>query len=361
MINDGLQTIQPIVHDGAYETALEGLRHEYMTFLDFPIGLRELTFEEALAGIPGLLCSYKTKTSAGFPLCKMARRKGKQDFYRFDKNGELEYEEWFKYAVYERTRELENENPSFDRFIVYLKDELVSAKKIEQVRTRLIYCGNLISNIAFRMKFGSLIIAMNKCYPNFPSAIGMNQYSYDMQLIYDYLTEVGNNFVAGDFKNFDKNMVNRFQRDVYELLMDLCPWADATFKENFINLQMNSPIQYEDNLIYYKSSHFSGCFFTTIVNNLVHEFYLRYVFALRHPDKMFKDHVRMKVLGDDHIYCFSNETLDMNPLVIADELAKINQTYTSDVKDAPLTDEFRAFEDITFLGAHTRLLAGQYT
>jgi hypothetical protein len=123
MINDGLQTIQPIVHDGAYETALEGLRHEYMTFLDFPIGLRELTFEEALAGIPGLLCSYKTKTSAGFPLCKMARRKGKQDFYRFDKNGELEYEEWFKYAVYERTRELENENPSFDRFIVYLKDE----------------------------------------------------------------------------------------------------------------------------------------------------------------------------------------------------------------------------------------------
>jgi hypothetical protein len=361
MINDGLQTIQPIVHDGAYETALEGLRHEYMTFLDFPIGLRELTFEEALAGIPGLLCSYKTKTSAGFPLCKMARRKGKQDFYRFDKNGELEYEEWFKYAVYERTRELENENPSFDRFIVYLKDELVSAKKIEQVRTRLIYCGNLISNIAFRMKFGSLIIAMNKCYPNFPSAIGMNQYSYDMQLIYDYLTEVGNNFVAGDFKNFDKNMVNRFQRDVYELLMDLCPWADATFKENFINLQMNSPIQYEDNLIYYKSSHFSGCFFTTIVNNLVHEFYLRYVFALRHPDKMFKDHVRMKVLGDDHIYCFSNETLDMNPLVIADELAKINQTYTSDVKDAPLTDEFRAFEDITFLGAHPRLLAGQYT
>lgn len=60
-----------------------------------------------------------------------------------------------------------------------------------------------------------------------------------------------------------------------------------------------------------KSLHFSGCFFTTIVNCLVNEGYIRYVFAHLNPGKNFDEHVRVKVLGDDHLICSSTE-VDMS-------------------------------------------------
>lgn len=330
--------------------------------LVWPVGCRKLTFEEALMGIPGKLCSLKVNSSAGYPLCKMTSKKGKTEWFYFDANGDLVYNPLLKEMVNKFLYDLEHGKDVIGRFITHLKDELVSDVKIREGRTRVIYCGDLVANVAFRMLFGSLVCAINNSYETTSSAIGLNQYSHDMHLIYDYLTEVGENFIAGDFKNFDKNIQPEFQRRAYDLLMDLMgEVVSDNMKKNFVNHQMNSPAALAMELIYFGNMHFSGCFFTTIINNIVHEAYIRYIFSKVCGQFVFDECVRMKVLGDDHIYCVSGDVREFfRPFVLRDELKKLGQVYTSDIKECELVDQFRDFEDVTFLGAHPIMVNGKY-
>ncbi|APQ44499.1 polyprotein [Basavirus sp.] len=346
------------------KTVFEDMYQYFDANLTFPFGKRTLTFEEALKGVPGKLCSMKVNTSAGFPLCKLSPKKGKTAWFGFSPNGELHYETEFKEMVDQFAYMVENKtyDTTDRRFLAFLKDELVTDKKIHEGRNRVIYSGDLISNTYYRMMFGSLIAAFNNSYGNTSSAIGINQYSYDMHLLYNYLTQVGNKFIAGDFKNLDKLMHPIFKRLAYDLLMRLV--ADIVPKEAiyyFQTQQMSSPVQIEDVLVWLKSMHFSGLFLTTIINNVVHEGYIRYVFARLCPNEKFSDHMRIKLLGDDHIYCVSDYVMsDITPFNIREELALLGQVYTSDNKDQELKNEFRNFNEITFLGAHPVMIDGQY-
>jgi hypothetical protein len=362
MVNDSLDIEHVYLDQELINEVKEAALESYEKNLIWPIGRRQLTFEEALCGIPGKLSSMKVLTSAGYPLCKLAKKKGKKDWFRFGPNGELEYEPYFRTMVEEYLEEIKTNGPIERRFVAFLKDELVSSSKIEEKRCRIIYCGDLISNTAYRMLYGSLLAAFNASFFTTSSAVGLNQYSHDMHVIYDTLREVGKSFVAGDFKNFDKRVHPQFQSAAYSILMELAgSLSSQLVKNNFVHQQCYSPAQVLDVLICFKTTHFSGCFFTTIVNVIVHELYLRHVFAQLCPQLSFDENVRAKIVGDDHIYCFSDEAKEvMTPWNIRDEMAKIGQVYTSDVKNEELKNEFRAFEDITFLGAHPKLIRGKY-
>jgi hypothetical protein len=365
MLNDTLSVEQPTgINPHFMNLVRDDMIHFYRYALEWPIGRRMLTIEEALGGIPGLLTSMKVKSSPGYPLVLYSRKSGKRDWYHFTDNGELIIEPIFRQMVNQFLLKLTDPDFTDDirgRFLVYLKDELTTASKIEQKRCRLIFGGDLIANTAFRMLFGSFIVAFQRSHRTTPSAIGLNQYSYDMDTIYQYLTEVGDNFIAGDFKNFDKKMVKEFQLLGYDVISSLCDFIPKHTLEKFVRHQTESPLQVFNKLLYLKSSHFSGCFFTTILNILVHEAYIRYIFNFLCPNVIFEDHVRMKILGDDHIYSVSDEIKDkVTPITIANELSLLGQTYTSDDKLKPLDDEHRDFADITFLGAHPIEHNGKY-
>ncbi|APG77998.1 hypothetical protein [Hubei picorna-like virus 10] len=331
----------------------------YQDNLCWPVEKRNLTFEEALKGIPSILASMKVKSSPGWPLAKLTNRKGKSEFFRFE-DGELKYDQDFKERVLKHEKQMMEQNWEVDnRFLMYLKDELVTKGS---GKLRIIYCGDLVANTHFRMNFGSLLAAFNNSWSTTPSAIGLNQYSHDMDIIYNYLAEMGHNFLAGDYKKFDINMHPQFQKMAYNVLMTLADWVPQTYKSNFVKHQMNNTIQYKKWMWKLKSGHLSGCFFTTIVNNLVNEAYFRYVFKLQAPELIFDQVVRMKVLGDDHVVSVHEKAINrINPIVIKEALALIGQEYTSDDKVTELTEEFRNFENITFLGAHPRLVNGIYS
>nr|ULF99744.1 MAG: putative polyprotein [Picornavirales sp.] len=360
MVTETLQVTYPEVDDALVDEVASSLFTSLQSKLDWVVGRRRLTFEEALAGIPGKLASMKVKSLPGYPLCKVTSKPGKTEFFSFTPNGELVYQESFKELVYEYLDSFLEGKMDDRRFVAYLKDELISKEKSAAGRSRIIYSGDLISNVAYRMCFGDILAAFNNSYHSISSAIGINQYSHDMQMVFDYLTDVGTKFVAGDFKNFDKHMHPLFQKKAYEILMDLAgDKIPLKAKECFVKQQCFSGAQVYDFMVYYKCTHFSGCFFTTIVNNLVNELYLRYIFARVYPTEIFEKHVRAKILGDDHIYCFSDEC-SLSPFVIRDEMDSLGLTYTSDKKNEDLLDEFRTFEQITFLGAHPILIKGQY-
>ena len=366
MINDTLATDIPSIDKKIADLAVMGTFHSLRKNISTVFPTRRLTFEEAVGGVPGLLTSINRNTSCGYPLCKITTGKGKREFFWFNESGELEYSKIYRDMVERFVENFDNGKCEKGRFVSYLKDELVSEKKIKQKRCRVIYGGDLIANTAFRMIFGSFVINYNLSYDRLSHVVGLNQYSFDMDLIYSYLTQVGENFVAGDFSGWDKRMNPYLQEKVYSGIMKHC--AKLVHPKNyqqFYEHQVKSPVIVEKYLLNFEHTQFSGCFFTTILNCLVHDSMLRYVFIKACSEVKlnldFDTHVRAKILGDDHIYSFSDEAATiMKPLKIQELYFEIGAVYTDDLKNDEVDSEFRRFEDLTFLGAHPIKFNGKW-
>lgn len=317
---------------------------------------RRLTIEEAIGGIPGYLSSLKVKTSPGWPVVQIFKndpKRGKTGCFNFV-DSELVIEDWFREAVEHRLQEMDTGRVATkNRFLVFLKDELVSPEKVSEARTRAIYCNDVISLVAFRMVFGMTLARFNNSSKSTSFAIGINQYSKDMDGVHSYLAQNSNRFVAGDYKNFDLRYHKAFQLAAYRIFTTIAQSTPTHTSYLIEHETHNVLLQFREHLYQLDTIHTSGCFLTSVINCLVNELYMRYCFARLNPSLSFDSHIRLKVLGDDHIASVRKDC-QFNPLQIASEMEKIGQIYTSDVKNQALTAEFRKFQDITFLGAHPR-------
>ncbi len=332
--------------------------------LRFPFGRRLLTFEEACAGVPGKLSSLRIDSSAGYPLLYTARRKGKRDFVWFDEVGKLQYSPQFRELV-----ELEVDamnaygGEEIDhRFIGYLKDELVKPKKVVAVNTRMTYANSLISLVSLRMNFGAILAAFNNPLSRVSATIGANVQSHDMQVLYDYLREVGKNMYDGDYGEFDIRHQKPFQDAAYGILADLARTVGVT--ENAINFMIahetQAPMQIADAKFKTVANNCSGGFWTTIVNCIVNELYFRWCFLQEHPSLVFDEHVRLCLLGDDNVSCFSSEGA-IEPRRIRELMAEIGQDFTAANKEDEVGSSFKEFGDISFLGCTPRKVDGLWS
>lgn len=363
-IRDTLSTEHVVVDEDLVESVYETMYERY-DIMEFPVGRRRLTFEEACRGIPGVLSSIRVKTSPGWPLVLFKKKKGKTDFVWFDSEGELCYDESFKELVMQMVEKMKKGEDPNHIWLGYMKDELVSPEKIENARTRTIYASSLIATVAFRMAFGCILAAFNNSWKNTPMSIGANQFSHDMQVFFDYLNQIkGESYIAGDYKSFDKRCHPTFRKFAYDLLTDLAKTYEidpATENEIrfFQSHELESPAQLGRFRFWTRSNHMSGCFYTTIVNCLVNEGYMRYCFSRLNPHLSYDEHVRLKVLGDDHVGKASN-SCKFDQCSIAREMALIGQEYTSDKKGEDIVP-FRRFTEITFLGAHPVIVNGHWS
>jgi len=338
----------------------------YRKTLVWPLGKRELTFEEACGGVPGKLNSITTQTSPGYPLIFRKTKKGKRDFVWHDDAGELCYLPAFKEMVLRRVKVMETfDGEDIDHcFLGYMKDELRSLSKILKCATRMTYANSMISIVAFRMKFGAILSAFNHSGHCSENAIGLNQYSHDMQVIYDGLTEIGPpSLIAGDFSDYDINMLDVSQQESYALLGELsCEWiavGDHSWRY-LVCHETQSPAQVGNLLLYLRSNNFSGCFFTSIVNGLVQSNYWRRSFKRRFPNEFFDLCCRLKLLGDDHLLNIVMR-LEWTPLDVREDMKELGQIYTSCWKDRPLEDHRIGFDEVLFLGAHPRMVLGSWS
>jgi len=328
------------------------MRFERM--LEFPIR-RELTFEEACAGIPGLLASITTNTSPGYPLVTLRnRRKGKKDYVWFE-DGNLCYTKDFENKVLKRREEMKQGIKCKNIMLGYAKDELVSASKIDKVMTRLFYCNDMISIVAFRMVFGATLIAFNRSFKKTGYAIGVNQYSYDMDEVHKFLTKSfkDERMIDGDFSGFDKRIPKEFIMAAYDIFYSVTinVFSVGLNEFQYIKRHETQPWVKVGNLMFKTYMNFSGCLLTTIINCLCNEMGFRYTFKDRFPFKCFDIFVRVVFLGDDHVLNIHPE-LEWNPLMIQADFKKINMIYTSAHKGVPLNDQYKNFSDIIFLGAY---------
>ena len=165
------------------------------------------------------------------------------------------------------------------RFIGYLKDELLKPAKVQDAKMRVIYCNDLIAMAFMRMHFGSLLSAFNHSWEKSPLAIGYNQYSFDMQLMYQYFMELKGKptYIAGDYTAFDKHCHPQFQRVAYEIIGELSG-ASVGLCEYLYQHETQSVAQLGPYVFKKVANHMSGCFFTTALNCIVNDLYMRYCF-----------------------------------------------------------------------------------
>jgi len=336
---------------------------------------RRLTFEEACKGIPGLLSSLRVQTSPGYPLLKTTTAKGKKEYIWFDDEGEFHYDPEFKKMVDRKLKEMidyKGDPKTIDHvFIGYLKDELVSAEKIMKTKTRMIYSNDLICLVAFRMIYGPFLIMLQNS-KMFPSAIGVNQYSYEMNAIYEYLTElgdgIGNRFYDGDLQQMDINYAKAIRRPAYEFICHMntvITGRNAPTMDNFmIDHETETPAQVGSYQFKTECNNFSGCFFTTPLNCVTLEAYFRICFKILCPHLSFDDNIRVKILGDDHILWISPaaEKAGFIPREIARVMKDtLGQKYTDADKTKEVGENLKVFSELTFLGAHPTKLNGLWT
>lgn len=335
------------------------LLDKYSKKLNWVVGKRQLTFEEACAGVPKYLNSITTKTHPGIPMCYMSKGKGKTDFVWFDEKGSLQYTPVFRELVDRKIVEMESYKGGEikSRLAAFLKDDLLKKPKIDAVKTRMTFANDMVALVAFRMKFGALIAAFQNSQIETGFAIGLNQYSEDMDLIYSELAKISKGITAGDFGDYDKNYIAEVQLACYEIFCELAIMflgVDRASCEYFKEHELNSPFQILDILCKVKCSNKSGCLLTTIINCMVNVFYQMYCHYHEYPNLPYEEHVYSWVLGDDHLVARSDQAF-ISPVRLGEIMTSIGQKYTSAFKDIPLKDEYDSFEDTTFLGAIPRI------
>lgn len=174
---------------------------------------RRLEFEEAIEGrADGLLKSMPKDTSPGYDFNTRPETDTRKKFF-----GHGDKPNYGSPNMIMLREMVESGLADLDRGVlptmfncVYLKDELRDKAKVESHSTRLIEACNLAWFIIMRMLFGNFVVwwSLTKIFNG--TAIGVNPYSEDWDLIYALLTRPGFNLFDGDYKSWDHTIPSDF-------------------------------------------------------------------------------------------------------------------------------------------------------
>lgn len=344
------------------ESSVE-LLQELEEGLDYSLtgGMRELTFEEAVFGVPGALSGLDTSTHSGYPYCYFVDKRGKRSLI-WHEEGEGRYHPDFKFYCLQQLERVKNGEDIDKVFVGFMKDEVRSKTKIEKVSTRITYSNDVSYNVVCRMLFGSMVAAFNHSFPSHGYALGINPSSYDAGKIFHRLRTSHDRLVAGDFGEFDLRHQRQIMDESFSVLGRLgasLPLSSVTF-EHVRKHETTVPLHIGPYAIRTVANNASGGFWTTILNCITADLYFRYAWKVRYPTRRFSDYVKAVILGDDHILAI-HEMAEWNPLMIRDDMLAVGQLYTSAWKDQDLTENYLKFDEVMFLGNYFRLVDGRWS
>lgn len=333
---------------------------------DVPRG--PLPFENAVAGIDGVegLDGIPRKTSAGYPRCMTVEKRGKRDF--FGESGDYEFDgknaEEIRNSVENIIGSAKQGKRGNHVFFDFPKDERRPKAKVDSGKTRKISACPIDLAIAIRMMFGSFVqdFMYNRVYNQ--SAVGVNVFDSQWDLIAQYLG-TDNRIIAGDFGNYDGSLpyclMVRFLDTVTEYYGDRgsenerC--RDVLFQELVNSRHIMDGVIYE-----WVGSNASGNPLTTVLNSWCNLVLLRYATLVvvdkcnvREGSKFLKSmdsHLRFMVYGDDNLISVCRDS------VFSDVLTQDNYTkafeamgfeYTDESKSGAVVDQDRSITDVSFL------------
>ncbi len=324
----------------------------------------ELTFEEAVAGIPGVpyMDGLSRKTSAGYPFCKEKppNTKGKQalfgkvGMYEFDSR----YAETIKLEVDEILQNARQGKRMLHIYADFLKDELRPRAKVS--KPRLVSCAPIQFSIAYRMVLLPVHswFMINRIKNGF--AVGINPYTEFTELAYHLQQDNPQSFIAGDFSGFDTRINSSFEkavaliykgvmRDKIEEDPGISTIIDILLMDIFSSVHIA-----RDTVYYWTSGQPSGNPGTTIINCIINRILIRMCWVRVNNRnistvKSYRYSVKDVVYGDDNVISVDRKAQDIfNPLSLSESMLEFNMVYTSEDKVSVIKD-FRTIDQITFL------------
>lgn len=335
-----------------------------------PLGFRQavegarIEIEGQLVGVEGM-SGVPRSTSAGYPYCMLVSSKGKKDF--FGEDGEYDFDT-------PEARRLESEYNTVvlkakegvrmqHVFMDFMKDERRPKEKVNAGKTRNISACPILLATCLRSYFGSFIqhFMANRIYNQ--SAMGVNVYSEQWDLIAEYLGK-DSRYIAGDFSNYDGKLpycvMIRFLDTVTEFYRDR--GSDNERIRNVLFQDCVNSRHIKDGVIYeWVGSNASGNPLTTVLNSWCNLVMLRYaclkcVGSKTHAgDRAFLarkgSFLRFMVYGDDNIIALGEDKQgDMiTQASLTKAFAEMGQEYTDESKGEKNIGENRRIGDISFL------------
>lgn len=344
------------------ELAAELLTAEFTEVTkDFPQIV--LTCEEAAIGVPTMAVkAIPRDTSPGYPY-RLEKSVGKRLWLGEGQDYDISGPKWLelKARVEDMERQiLDNKRPAV-LYVGFLKDELRTHKKVEDVKTRYVSSCPQDYTLLVKMYFGAYVGARLQQNVQVGFGPGMNP-MVDWADMVAYLHKAGDNIFAGDFKGFDASQ----QPYIHQVILDHINawyrlsdswnekdervrnmlWLDLIHSRHLVGKGHEAKY-----IVQWNKSLPSGHPLTTIVNSLFTVIVIGTCYLHATGDiNGLKTHLKTVPFGDDNLNAVHDSMIEFfDQIVLADGLKKtFGLQYTDDVKDGALAP-FKPLEECTFL------------
>lgn len=252
------------------------------------------------------------------------------------------------------------------------KDEAKKFAHIAAAKTRIFLGAPGDWSLVNRKYLLSVIRVIQNNRFIFESGPGTIAQSLEWEEIREFLIQHGlERLIAGDYKNFDKEMAAIMILAAFDIIIEICRAAGYTEDElrvvKGIAEDTAFPLMdFNGDLVETFGGNPSGHPLTVIINGLVNSLYLRYVFeVLRRSGKLdvngfsdftgceisldnFQKLIALMTYGDDNAMGVSSRIPGFNHTSIQSVLSDIGITYTMAEKDA-VSKPFIHIDDVSFL------------
>lgn len=326
-----------------------------------------LTREQSICGILGspFYCSLEFSTSEGFPFSS-SRPKGATDKrWLFDL--EQVAEGWKLNGLDSSLASvLDCKDTMRQRGIVpntiftdCLKDiKLPASKCLVPGKTRIFSISPVDFTIQCRQYFLDFAVAFQEARFSADHAIGVDCNSHQWTELAQSLLNISNNIVVADYTKFGPTLMASCVSSAFDVMIDWYKYhGDDDPKHELIRRVMCEETVFSKHLLYnlvyqVNCGSPSGHPLTTILNSIVNEMYILYVFLdLGFTTSEFKSHVKLITYGDDLIMSVSDEFISrFNCVTIAKCLSKFSIVLTDASKTNDVVISRSLLDpDVTFL------------
>lgn len=369
----GIRNIRP--RDDIYRAAVDDYSNllfscNYEITAEFA---RTLSFEEAVAGIPGedFIDAINRKTSPGWPMKHLLTKGSKKaafgdQEFTFDNDQAImvrDHVDWLEKTILDGNRPYVVNNH-------FLKDELRTIEKSDLGKTRLISSADLVFSICLRKHTLMFSAFVMRTRIDNGVCIGVNPYSDEWTYLANYHGGNKPNYrvIAGDHTGYDKclapqdiwvlkPLMERFYNDKGEN-----SWV---IRNGLIDEMAQSRHLVTDLVYQWMGSNTSGNALTGVANSISGNVLTRYNIGLKEEKRLksyfeartfFKtlnNYVKISQNGDDVIISIqTNGPFNyITQEYLTHGFADIGMTFTDELKGVT-TDQDRRLDQITFLKRH---------
>lgn len=333
--------------------------------------MRELTYEEAIQGIPGeeYLPSMNRQTSPGYPYVLNRKGKGKTQWLGRDGDMRVDNEE-LKNDVEILLNHASRGIRDPVVFSALFKDERRPIAKVDAGKTRIFAGGPMHFTIAIRMFFLGFCAAFMKQRVRNGSLVGTDVHSYDWTRFVKYLNQVSDvnepNFLAGDHSNFDGSLILQMLWVIYRIIERLYKRTENLTTYVLWSSICNCILLFKTLLFMLTHSQPSGNPLTTIINTMYGRLLFFYTLLLLLREviengddeqvekamviiKNIDNYFRAGIYGDDITAVLNH---DLRGLITPDDITRkmltLGHKFTDELKTTG-KQEYRTLHEISIL------------